>query len=99
MYVSSADWMPRNLDRRVELMVPLLQEATRERAIQALEAQFADNRKARLLLSDGRYARITQGEAEPVRAQEYLYQVLLEERERIRSIPPVRFVPLERKQP
>lgn len=99
VYVSSADWMPRNLDRRVELMVPLLQEATRERAIQALEAQFADNRKARLLLSDGRYARITQGEAEPVRAQEYLYQVLLEERERIRSIPPVRFVPLERKQP
>ncbi|MGA2263291.1 MAG: polyphosphate kinase 1 [Acidobacteriota bacterium] len=98
VYVSSADWMPRNLDRRVELMFPLLQKAPRERAIQAIEAQFADDQKARLLLPDGSYERIRPGVAEPVRVQEHLYQVLLKEREQISSSPPVRFVPLERKE-
>jgi polyphosphate kinase len=95
VYAASADWMPRNLDRRVELMFPLLQDQTKARALQALEAQFADNQKARLLLPDGSYQRIKPGRKEPSRVQESLYQALLSERERIRSIPPVRFVPIQ----
>jgi polyphosphate kinase len=97
VYLSSADWMPRNLDRRVELMFPLVQDAVRERVIQALEATFADNKKARMLQEDGTYRWVSAGNSEPVRAQEWLYQQLLSERDRIRSVPPVRFVPLEGK--
>lgn len=97
VYLSSADWMPRNLDRRVELMFPILQEPLQRKIIQALEAQFADNQKARELKPDGSYERITAGRLEPLRTQEYLYARLLEEREHIRSIAPVRYVPIEGK--
>ena len=62
--------------------------------IEAVEAQFADNQKARLLLQHGSYQRITPGRADPVRVQEYLYRQLLEERERTRAVTPVRFVPI-----
>jgi polyphosphate kinase len=96
VYLSSADWMPRNLDRRVELMFPLLQQACRVRVMEALEAQFADNQKARRLMPDGAYQGITQGKAEPIRTQETLYRALRAEHDRIRSTPPARFVPLER---
>jgi len=96
VYLSSADWMPRNLDRRVELMFPQLQEECGGRVIKALEAQFADNQKARQLLPDGAYQGITPGKAAPFRAQEALYQALRAEHDRIRSTPPSRFVPLER---
>ncbi len=95
VYVSSADWMPRNLDRRVELMFPILQDPPRQRVIEVLEAQFADNRKAHVLKPDGSYEHVNPGRSEPVRVQEYLYQRAMEERERARSVTPVRFVPLE----
>jgi polyphosphate kinase len=97
VYVSSADWMPRNLDRRVELMFPLIQDSLRKRVIACLEAQFADNQKARLLRPDGSYERIVPGRSESLRVQEYLYRQRLEEGERIRSIAPVLFVPIEAK--
>lgn len=95
VFLSSADWMPRNLDRRIELMFPILEESLRGKIIQSLEAQFADNQKAWLLKSDGSYERVTGGRSEPLRAQEYLYARLLEERECIRSIAPVRFTPIQ----
>ncbi len=95
VYLSSADWMPRNLDRRVELMFPVVDEKNRQRVIEALEAQFADNQKARMLLSDGSYKRITPGRSEPLRVQEYLYQHIQEEHYRAESVTPVRFVPIE----
>ena len=97
-FLSSADWMPRNLDRRVELMFPLLDERVRDRVVRALEAQFADNSKARLLLPDGTYLRLAPGKSPALRAQESLYRQLLEERDRLQSAPPVRFVPLEKKE-
>jgi polyphosphate kinase len=95
VYLSSADWMPRNLDRRVELAFPVLDEAARTRVIEALEAQFEDNQKARVLRDDGTYTRVSAGRAEPLRAQEYLYRRLVEERARVLATPPARFVPLE----
>jgi len=95
VYLSSADWMPRNLDRRVELAFPVLDEAARTRVIEALEAQFEDNQKARVLRDDGTYTRVSAGRAEPLRAQEYLYRRLVEERERMLATQTTRFVPLE----
>ena len=97
VFLSSADWMPRNLDRRVELMFPVTQEGPRQRLIEALQVQFEDNQKARELLPDGTYRRVAAEGTEPVRAQERLYKLLLAEHDRMRSIPPVRFVPLKRK--
>ncbi len=97
VYLSSADWMPRNLDGRVELMFPILQADLKEKVIEIVRAQLADNHKARVLKSDGTYERAIEGKSEPVRVQEYLYQRRLEERERARALAPVRFAPIEGK--
>ena len=95
VYASSADWMPRNLDRRVELMFPILRPELRDGVIKMLEEQFADNQKARRLKPDGSYERVTPGKAEPVRVQESLYRRAVAEAERVRSVTPVRFSPIE----
>ena len=95
VYASSADWMPRNLDRRVELMFPILHPDLRDRVVRMLEAQFADNQKVRKLNADGVYERVSAGRGEPLRAQERLYRLGIEEREQARSVTPVRFVPIE----
>jgi polyphosphate kinase len=61
IYMGSADWMPRNLYERVEVLVPLRDELLRERVRrEILEAYLADNRKARVLLSDASYVRTWQ---------------------------------------
>jgi polyphosphate kinase len=61
IYIGSADWMPRNLYERVEVLVPLRDEMLRQRVrSEILDAYLADNRKARILLSDARYIRAWQ---------------------------------------
>jgi polyphosphate kinase len=72
-YLSSADWMPRNLERRVELMFPVLQENIQARIRAILEACFRDNCQSWLLNSEGRWVRQVPSAGEgPFRAQEYL---------------------------
>lgn len=58
VYMGSADWMPRNLDRRVEILFPVLDEAMREKAKHILEVELADNTKAHVLKPDGKYEKI-----------------------------------------
>jgi polyphosphate kinase len=61
IYIGSADWMPRNLYERVEVLVPLRDEFLRERVRrEILDAYLADNRKARILLPDANYIRAWQ---------------------------------------
>jgi polyphosphate kinase len=61
IYIGSADWMPRNLYERVEVLVPLRDEMLRERVRrEILDAYLADNRKARILLKDATYIRAWQ---------------------------------------
>ena len=60
-----------------------------------MRAQMADNQKARLLKPDGTYERVAAGRSEQLRVQEYLYQKNVEEQERIRSLTPVRFTPIQ----
>jgi polyphosphate kinase len=64
LYIGSADWMGRNLDRRVETMVPVLDPLQAETIYgQILAIAFADNVKARELQTDGTYRRLRpQGE-------------------------------------
>jgi polyphosphate kinase len=61
IYMGSADWMPRNLYERVEVLVPLRDEMLRQRVRhEILDALLADNRKARILLRDTTYIRAWQ---------------------------------------
>jgi polyphosphate kinase len=61
IYIGSADWMPRNLYERVEVLVPLENEMLRNRVRhEILDAYLADNRKARILLNDASYIRAWQ---------------------------------------
>ncbi|HTA24700.1 MAG TPA: polyphosphate kinase 1 [Terriglobales bacterium] len=63
IYVGSADWMPRNLYERVEVIFPVKDELLRERIHQEiLEAYLADNVKARILQRDGSYVRTWQAQ-------------------------------------
>jgi polyphosphate kinase len=58
VYLGSADWMPRNLHERVEVLFPLKNPLLRDRVVhEILAAYLADNVKARFLQSDGRYLR------------------------------------------
>jgi polyphosphate kinase len=58
LYLGSADWMPRNLYERVEVLFPVKDPAQRERiCTEILSAYLADTRKARLLGPDGTYSR------------------------------------------
>ncbi len=58
VYMGSADWMPRNLHERVEVLFPLKNPLLRDRVMhEILAAYLADNVKARFLQSDGRYLR------------------------------------------
>jgi polyphosphate kinase len=72
-YIASADWMPRNLDRRVELMVPVAEPEHRARLSRMLDVWFADNVKARELRSDGSYGK-RDGRKKPTRAQEVFWE-------------------------
>ncbi len=55
VYMGSADWMPRNLDRRVEILFPVLDENIRRQVMHILEVELADNTKAHFLQADGTY--------------------------------------------
>ena len=71
MYISSADFMTRNTQRRVEVACPIHDRAAREKLHQILTVCLADNTKARILQSDGTYRHCPQGEA-PVDSQQAL---------------------------
>lgn len=58
IYMGSADWMPRNLDRRVEIMFPVEDERLMDAVRHVLETQLADNTKANILQSGGKYEKI-----------------------------------------
>ncbi len=74
VFLSSADWMPRNFYRRVEVMFPIEQADLRDRILhEIIPAHLMDNVKARLLQADGTYIRAPRAEGEPeFRAQERL---------------------------
>ena len=76
-WLASADWMPRNLDHRVEVAFPVLEPALQEQIRDVLEIQLAYNVKARRILSDGRSERIRAGDdVASVRSQERLYELM-----------------------
>jgi len=73
VYLSSADWMRRNLSKRLEILFPILDPNHRQRLIDALGVFFSDNVKARQLLADGTYEPVAR-KGKKVRAQEKFYK-------------------------
>ena len=69
IYMGSADWMPRNLDRRVELVFPIEDEDLRERAFSILELMLSDTVNARVQLSDTTYTHIDKRGKPTIRSQ------------------------------
>jgi polyphosphate kinase len=69
VYLSSADWMTRNLMRRIELMCPIFDPKVRTTLINILHLNLRDNVKARELQPNGMYTRILQKDAPPYRSQ------------------------------
>lgn len=55
LFMGSADWMPRNLDKRVEIVFPVEDEKLKEEVFHILEVELEDNVKAHVLLPDGSY--------------------------------------------
>ncbi|VTR91841.1 polyphosphate kinase : Polyphosphate kinase OS=Methylacidiphilum fumariolicum SolV GN=ppk PE=3 SV=1: PP_kinase_N: PP_kinase: PP_kinase_C [Gemmata massiliana] len=70
VFVGSADWMDRNLSRRVEVVFPIEQPDLKQRVIDVLKTTLADTAKARELLPDGHYHRVTPPDGQtPLRSQ------------------------------
>jgi polyphosphate kinase len=74
LYLASADWMTRNLERRVELMFPILSEDSRKTVLDILSSYFRDNCQAWHLDSGGQWTRLAPAPGEePFRAQDYFH--------------------------
>lgn len=65
VYISSADWMPRNLMRRIELLTAIKDEAAKDRILQILKLQCSDNELAHELQEDGSYKKISNDAGTP----------------------------------
>ena len=70
VYCASSDWMPRNLERRVEIMFPIEKEELKQKAVHILECQLKDNMKAHMLTPEGTYERVNRRIQEPFSAQD-----------------------------
>lgn len=78
VYMSSADWMPRNLDKRVEIMFPVEDPALKREVIRILDVQLEDNVKAHILQPDGTYEKVDKRGKALVNSQEYFCQIATE---------------------
>ena len=74
-WLASADWMPRNLDHRVEVAFPILDPPLQDRISDILTIQLADTVKARRILPDGTSERVRADAGPSVRSQERLYEI------------------------
>ncbi|HKL85845.1 MAG TPA: polyphosphate kinase 1 [Treponemataceae bacterium] len=74
LYLSSADWLPRNLERRIELLFPVLDKNIKKTVLDILHMYFIDNTNAHYLLSDGTWLRRQPGKDEKeIRVQTLLH--------------------------
>ena len=98
VYLASADWMTRNLDKRVELMFPIEDQQHKNKVVDALRGMFRDNTKSRWLGADGLYRRRPAAPGEqPCRAQ-VAFQQDAQRSSLVREGAGISFVPEQRGQ-
>ncbi len=99
LYMGSADWMPRNLDKRVEIVFPVEAEPVREKVMHILEVQLADNVKAHILQPDGSYEKPDRRGKGKVNSQEQFCEEAIRsadlERKKIDPAERRTFIPIE----
>ena len=78
LYMGSADWMPRNLDKRVEILFPVLDERLKKEVKHILDIQLADNVKAHVMQADGSYGKIDKRGKTLLIAQDYFCEEAME---------------------
>jgi polyphosphate kinase len=76
VFISSADWMTRNLDHRVEVGVPILDVKLKRLIVDILELQFKDRTKARIIDSEQKNAYVRRGNRKKIRSQIAIYDYL-----------------------
>ena len=81
VYCASADWMPRNLEKRVEILFPIEQENLKKEVIHILDMEFQDNVKAHLLQTDDTYVKADRRGKVSVSSQDYFVE---EAKEKVR---------------
>ena len=77
-YMGSADWMPRNLDKRVEILFPVEDEKLKTELEHILQIQLEDNVKSHILQPDGSYVKVNRRGKKRLCAQEYFCQEAVE---------------------
>ncbi|MCI8862947.1 MAG: RNA degradosome polyphosphate kinase [Lachnospiraceae bacterium] len=81
VYCASADWMPRNLEKRVEILFPIEQENLKKEVIHILDMEFQDNVKAHLLQPDDTYVKADRRGKVSISSQDYFVE---EAKEKVR---------------
>ncbi|WP_286234806.1 polyphosphate kinase 1 [Thalassotalea sediminis] len=79
LYISSADWMERNIDQRVEVACPIYDPVLKKRIIDIINIQLKDNQKARLINEHQDNCYVKQGRKKPIRSQILIYHYLAEQ--------------------
>ena len=92
--ISSADWMPRNLDRRIELLVPVESADCKKVVIDSLQTFLTENVKGHELQSDGSYQRIAAPEkGQQTRSQQFFYRQAVKAAQQSKQSTPTTFEP------
>lgn len=83
VFISSADWMSRNLDERVEVTAPIYDQKLKEQILSTLDIQFKDNYKARVINTVQNNPYVKRGNRRSVRSQKLIYDLVkqIEEQE------------------
>ena len=79
IYCGSADWMPRNLERRVEILFPIEDEELKKKAFHILEGEMRDTLKASIMLEDGTYEKVDRRGKEAYSSQDIFVAEAIDE--------------------
>lgn len=95
IYLSSADWMNRNLDRRVELLFPVEDSKAKKKLKDIIEISLQDTVKSRILKADGSYVRIDKRKKGIINSQEIFYKLAVKEAKKLKKeLKIIKFKPI-----
>ena len=94
VYMGSADWMPRNLDKRVEILFPVENQELKEKVIHILFTQLNDTVKAHIMQPDGSYTKVSRRGKPYMDSQSYFCQEAMKKEKSKESIDKRVFEPI-----